>query len=221
MPNIAERVSGWLNPLRSKETLTLVAAHSLYLFRHYNRFGEFRVDVSTLPMRKKIAPGEGIALAIIVFISIYAAANLYNFSVHRGLPYYGVRFFYGVSLAQIFYWLTFPAAFAIGYIINFLIRYRAVTFERLDLAVTEPDGTTWRSGYRQFLGIRERVATFSVRPGWIWHDAPFKIVELVHPDTERSILLFACVLATSDEAPTKKYAEAFRLPVLNEPEATY
>jgi len=198
-----------------KRTLTNFEAQSLLSFQTIKRFGEFRIDISSFPVTKKTAPGEPATIAIIAIASLFAAAILHNLVQKFGVVHIPIKYVLGQPVDRILYWLTFVVAVALGFGARTFFHYRIVTFEKLDLSVTEPDGSTWRSGYRHFEGVRERHENFWLRKNnRSKGNVPFRIVELVHRDQAKSILLFASVAEAFMSIPTQDYATAFRLPVL-------
>lgn len=161
----------------------------------------FQVDLTSLPAEVNLSPARIAGYVALGIAAVYAAGMFAAYLDNQ--PLIGNKRF--VALAAL---VPLVLLLICGW--SVLTTQRTALFGRLDVAVTEPDGSQWRTKYEEMLGIRHHEI---VRHGR--YDATrFQIIELVHGDGVKVLPLYVRGGTWSGQSQLEAYAQLLRVPVI-------
>lgn len=181
---------GWENFMLAATDPTLLAG-----------LKSFQADLSSLPAEINLSPARVAGYVAFGVAAIYAAGLLAVYLDNH--PLTGSHRI--VALAALA-----PLALLLVCGWSILTTQRSALFGRLDVIVTEADGSHWRARYADMLGIRHHEI---IREGR--YDATrFQIIELVSGDGARTLPLYVRGGAWAGQSQLEAYAQLLRVPVI-------
>ena len=171
-----------------------------------------KVDLSRMPLRIDLSPQRGRMIVLILAGLVWAGIPYWIFSdaltqseTAGGPPvfFWFVVLFSALSLLVV-------AQGTLG-----LLRRRAATIDRSFVTLSGSgllSRENWREPLQNYAGILHREGRISRKN----HSATYQIVELVHPDPQKTVLLDVIRGNTPPQGRCEAFARALNLPLLDE-----